>query len=127
MFYYKRKYSVDKENPRIATKVSYADCIDDYYCYYYNVDGDNSSVYSTIIGNTPLPPNTVTSWSVKVLKSNYGWGIYIGVAPSDIDQDKDDNSGRCGWYFYCYQSKLCSGPPHKYNGKEYGPRKDKAG
>ena len=28
-----------------------------------------------------------------------------------------------GWYFHCWGSILYSGPPHKYRGKEYGPRK----
>ena len=100
------KYSVDKKNPRIATKVG----------------GDG---YCTIIGNTPLPPNTVTSWSIRVLKSrgNDGGGILIGAAPSDIDQDENDNYNTHGWYFYCYCSGLCSGPPHNYRWKECGPRK----
>ena len=98
-----RKYSVDKKNPRIATNIR------GYYC--------------TIIGNTPLPPNKVTSWCTKILKSedNNGDGIYIGVAPSDINQN--ENWKKCGWYFYCCYSTLRSGPPHNYRGKEYGPRK----
>ena len=63
-----RKYSVDEENPRIATKI-------------YGKD------YCTIIGNTPLPLNKVTSWSIKILESkkNDGDNICIGVAPSDIN------------------------------------------
>ena len=67
----------------------------------------------------------MTSWSIKILKSkdNDGLGIYIGVAPSDINQNDGDNSDRCGWYFYCFTSTLCSGPPHNYGDEEYGPRK----
>ena len=102
-----RKYSVDARNTRIATKIG-----EDYYdC--------------TIIGSTPLPLNKVTSWSIKVLKSkkNDGNEIYIGVAPSDINQKEKENCNKCGWYVNCYDSKLCSGPPHKYWNKEYGPRK----
>ena len=101
-----RKYSVDVKNPRIATKINGGG----YYC--------------TIIGNTPLPLNTVTSWSIKVLKScnNDGHYIHIGVAPSNINQNIR-NYDNCGWYFRCYCSQLCSGPPHNYSCKEYGPRK----
>ena len=44
-----RKYSVDEKNPRVATKIN-------------SWNGDS---YSTIIGNTPLPQNKVTSWSIK--------------------------------------------------------------
>ena len=98
------KYIVSISDPRIAT----------------NVGGD----YCTAIGNVSLPLNTVTSWSIKIVKSkNDGFGIYIGVAPSDIDQRDDHNFERCGWYFYCRDSTLWSGPPHKYEHKEYGPRK----
>ena len=107
--YENRKYTVDENNTRIARKFR----------------GDGYDFDWTIIGNTPLPPNTVTSWSIKILKSvrNDGFGIFIGVAPSDIDQDGYDNWNRCGWYFGCCDSKLWSGPPHKYKGKKYGPRK----
>ena len=101
----KRKYSVDVKNPRIATFI-----------------GDG---WNTNIGNTPLPRNNVTSWSIKILKSRYNNGdcFFIGVAPSDINKNEDDNYNKCGWYFDCYSSTLYSGPPHKNRGKEYGQRK----
>ena len=104
--YENRKYFVDEENPRIATKIGYGDC--------------------TVIGNITLPLDQVTSWSIKILESkrNDRNGIYIGVAPSDINQNEDENYYKCGWYFHCYNSLLCSGPPHGYDGKEYGPRKE---
>ena len=104
--YEKREYTVDEENPRIATKIGYG-----FYC-------------CTIIGNTALPRGKVTSWSIKVLESvnNDGVGIFIGVAPFDIDQNEKENSNKCGWYFYCWTSVLLSGPPHNYR-KVYGPRK----
>ena len=103
-----RKYSVNEMNPRVATKINSSD---DYYC--------------TIIGNTPLSHNKGTSWSIKIPNSeeNDGCSIYIGVAPSNINQNEDCNYWKCGWYFYCWNSGLWSGPPHNYRGKEYGPRK----
>ena len=103
-----RKYSVEEENPRIATNI-----------------GKEWKEHCTIIGNTPLPLNKMTSWSIKILKSrnNDGNGIYVGVAPSDIDQNEDDNYSKCGWYFCCYGSILWSGPPHNYKIRKYGPRK----
>ena len=99
------KYSVDKKNTRIAAKI-------------------NNGYYCAIVENTPLPLNAITSWSIKILKSrsNDGNGIFIGVVPSDIDQDEDRNY-KCGLYFDCYYSALHSGPPHNYSGKAYGPRK----
>ena len=102
--YLGKKYSVDAGNPRIAT---------------------SNGSYCTIIGNTPLPPNQVTPWSIKVLKSlkDNGGGICIGVAPFYIDQNDPDNSEKSGWYFNCLNSTLRSGPPHNYRWKVYGLRK----
>ena len=86
------RYYVDRYAKRIATKIS-------------------SDVWCAIIGNTSLPPNGVTSWSIRILNSwrNYGNCIYIGVAPSDIDQNEGDSHNKCGWYFYCRRSTLYSG------------------
>lgn len=97
------KYSVDKENPRIATK-TWAE-------------------WSTVVGNTPLPLNKVTSWNIKVLKSvtDDGHRIEIGIAPFDVKQN-ECNYNNCGWYFDCGSSTLSSGPPHNYKNKEYGPK-----
>ena len=99
----RRKYSADEENPRIVRKI-----------------GDYG--YSTVVGNTALTLNQVASWTVKILKSkdNNCIGIYIGVAPFDIDQNADDNYEGCGWYFNCFNTTLRSGPPHDYNGRKWG-------
>ena len=104
-----RKYSVDETNPSIATKTG-SGCGND---------------YTTIISDTPLPLNKVTSWTIKILESQKGYSgkfMYIGVAPSSINQN-DDNYNKCGWYLYCFNSTLCSGPPHKYYNKSYGFRR----
>ena len=104
------KYAIDPKNPKIAKKVT----------------GGIFGGDCTIIGNTLIPIGTVTSWNVKVLKSwhNDGEAMYIGVAPSDINQNEDlENYKKCGWYLNCEYSKLISGPPHKYKWKEYGPKK----
>ena len=102
------KYTVSKENPRTVI------CLSSY------------GSWCTITGNTPLPHSKVTSWSIKILRSKFndGNGIYIGIAPSGIDQNEDGNHNKCGWYFNCYDSTLWSGPPHSYNDKAYGPRKE---
>ena len=102
-----KKYSVDKRNTRIATKINYCN-------------------YCTIIGNISIPLSTITSWSIRVLKSKYNNGnnIFIGVAPTDINQNIC-NYDKYGWYISCYESTLWSGSPHNYSysGKEYGPKK----
>ena len=40
----------------------------------------------------------------------------VGVAPIDFDINSSDYSS-CGWYYYCYNSTLYSGPPHNYSNK----------
>ena len=40
----------------------------------------------------------------------------MGIAPIDLDI-KYDWPYRYGWYYYCYDSKLYSGPPRDYNAK----------
>ena len=57
-------------------------------------------------------------------KDNDGNGTFIGVAPSDIDQNENRSHEKCGWYFSCYGSTLYSGPPHNYKRKEYGLKKE---
>lgn len=99
-----RKYIVDPSNPKVVTHAG--------------------SEYNTVIGDIPLLPNKINSWSIKILRSCYnnGSGIYVGVAPIDIDQNAN-NYDKCGWYFDCSHSTLWSSFPLKYTGKEYGPRK----
>ena len=94
-----KAYSINKENRNIITKVS-----DGYPC--------------TAIGKTPLPPNKTSLWYIKIHKTrnNDCYGIYVGVAPIDIDQSSEWNYMNCGWYFNCNCSTLWSGPPHNYAG-----------
>ena len=103
------KFTIDPEVPRVAVKKDRLD-------------------FCSVIGSPGFPPDEVSSLSIKALKlsGNNGVGCYIGVAPSEIGQDKN-NYKQCGWYLYCYDSKLWSGAPHSLRGKEYGPRKKDGG
>ena len=40
----------------------------------------------------------------------------VGVSPNDFDINKSEYH-TCGWYFYCSNSCLYSGPPYNYSGK----------
>ena len=53
-------------------------------------------------------------WKIKILKT-YQKAIMIGVAPIDFDINSSNYSS-CGWYYYCYNSCLYSGPPFNYGG-----------
>ena len=54
-------------------------------------------------------------WKIKILKTQYK-NIMVGVAPSDFDINSSSYD-TCGWYFYCYDSTLYSGPPFNYSGR----------
>jgi len=55
------------------------------------------------------------AWIIKILKTkNYCFNI--GVAPYDFDICSSIYN--YGWYLYCKNLTLDSGPPHKYYGKE---------
>ena len=41
----------------------------------------------------------------------------VGVAPIDFNINTS-NFRSCGWYLYCFNSSLFSGPPYKYSGKQ---------
>lgn len=57
-------------------------------------------------------------WSLKINNITDGQ-IMIGISPNDINQNEIYNYSKCGWYFYCYNSTLRSGPPFNFNGKSY--------
>ena len=52
-------------------------------------------------------------WKIKLLKVTNN-NIFVGVAPIDFDIQTSDHYS-CGWYLYCYNSNLYSGPPFKYS------------
>ena len=91
----KKKYILSWSEGRsdaIATKVS-----------------KDGSEYAIVIGNNPIPVGAVVSWEVKVERldwseigdyscGNYPPYYYVGVAPNDIDQNKNYSYLR-GAYF----------------------------
>ena len=106
-----RRYAVEAASPRVATCAC----------------GDEG-VGCTVVGSTALPQGgRKVSWGVRVLQScdDDGYGIRVGVAPADIDQNADGNHERCGWFLDCWSSGLWAGPPHSTRDRPYGPRKGK--
>ena len=57
-------------------------------------------------------------WKIKILKSPHKY-IMVGAAPSNFNISSSNHSN-CGWYCYCANSDLYSGPPYKYSGKGSG-------
>ena len=58
-------------------------------------------------------------WKIKILKANIYKRIMIGVAPIDFDINSPSYN-TCGWYCYCNDSTLYSGPPYNYSNKNSG-------
>ena len=54
-------------------------------------------------------------WKIKILNSKEK-SIFVGVAPIDFDIHSS-NYNTFGWYFYCYNQGLYSGPPFNYSNK----------
>ena len=103
----------------------------------YELDGVDACVatktgrssWTSVVGSAPLPPSSVVQWSINAKSIKYRssrsspGGLYVGVVQSDADTTIEIPYQE-GWYFYCYDSTLCSGPPHNYSHKKYGPRKE---
>ena len=55
-------------------------------------------------------------WKIKILKTK-DKQIMVGVAPSDFDINSS-NFDTCGYYLFCHNSTLSSGPPFNYSSKK---------
>ena len=53
-------------------------------------------------------------WKIKLLNVKYNH-FMVGVAPIDFDINSSSYN-TCGWYLYCNNSTLYSGPPFNYSG-----------
>ena len=123
---------VKTKRPKFTECCEWKECPEIFYERRYSTSEENSMVVTkegkcevAVVGSAALPLNKTTCWNVRVVASRdeSGESIYVGAAPSDIDQGADGNYRTCGWYLCCYNSTLWSGPPHRYTGKEYGQRK----
>lgn len=107
---YPKRYSVSGTDRRTATMVHAR---------------RTTQEMSTVLGDTPLPRDAISEWSIQILHSRKGTGccILVGVSPANVDQNSERNFEKSGWYFYCYDSNITTGPPHRFTRKPYGPRK----
>ena len=75
----------------------------------------------TIITTECLQPGATVAWKIRYVNATkHGCCGGVGVAPADINQNKDQNCFNCGWYYNPYASVLRSGPPMKLRDKKYG-------
>ena len=54
-------------------------------------------------------------WKIKILKTK-NRNLLVGVAPVDFDIYSSEQYQTCGWYLYCSDLTVYSGPPHNYRG-----------
>ena len=95
-----KKYTLSEKKGNIITKI-----------------GGNSWVGIKSVKINELDILGEFAWKIRILKSNSVSNyIMIGIAP--IDFDTNLSSYNYGYYLYCYNSSLYSGPPYNYNGKE---------
>ena len=97
----------------------------------YTVTGEGKNIL-TKIGKTgsmgTICENELDSsieehiWKIKILKTKR-CDINVGVAPIDFDINSSQHYESCGWYLYCYDSTLYSGPPFNYGGSKTNLRK----
>ena len=93
-----RAYSLSGENRNILTKI-----------------GSNN--YSGTICEYELDKSIEEhKWKIKLLNVK-NKDAMIGVAPIDFDINSS-NYNTCGWYFFCYDSTLYSGPPFNYSAEK---------
>ena len=87
----------------------------------YTVSGENENIFTKTGTNSWM--GTLCEheldrsieehkWKIKILKTQKK-NIMVGAASIDFDINSSDYS-TCGWYFYCYDSTLYSGPPFNY-------------
>ena len=90
----------------------------------YEISGENNNIltktgtkdnWTGVICEKELSKFKEHKWKIKILKTKYKY-IMVGVASIDFDFNSS-NFVNCGWYFYCYDSTLYSGPPYKYSCK----------
>ena len=97
-----RKYTITGENKNILTKT-----------------GTDGYWMGTICENELDKSIEEHKWKIKILAS-YNKSIMVGVAPIDFDINSTQHYNHCGWYYFCYNSTLYSGPTYNYSNKDYG-------
>ena len=95
----------------------------------YSLSGENKNIITKIGENgyrgtlilNELKINEEFSWKIKIINSHGNNHFYIGLASSDFNINEDYM--HCGWYLYCWNSTLNSGPPFNYKKKESNLKK----
>ena len=69
-----------------------------------------------ILCENELKKDKEYKWKIKILNTKQN-KINIGIVPMDFDYNSSQPY-KLGWYIYCFDLTLYSGPPHNYCGKE---------
>ena len=90
----------------------------------YEISGENMNIITKIgkcgwtgaICEKELENLKEHKWKIKILNTTQNKYIMVGIAPISFDFNSS-LFNNCGWYFYCFNSTLYSGPPHNYSCK----------
>ena len=92
----------------------------------FTITGDKDNIFTrtgsgwmgTVCENELEKSEEEHIWKIKILKT-FGYYIMIGVATIDFDMNSAswESNKNYGWYYYCYNGTLYSGPPHNYQNK----------
>ena len=97
-----RKFSISGDKDNIFTKT-----------------GNDNDIYTGTISEYRLDQSIEEhKWKIKILKTKYYY-ILIGVATIDFDFNiaSYEANKNFGWYYFCCNGTLYSGPPHNYQNK----------
>jgi hypothetical protein len=90
----------------------------------YSITGDKDNIFTKkgsscqfvgTICEEELEKSKIHKWKINILNSQNKI-IMVGVTSTDFDINANSYN-TCGWYFYCYNSTLYSGPPFNYINK----------
>jgi len=70
-----------------------------------------------ILGNQQVSSG-VYVWTLSIVHSIKSY-IMVGISPANINRKDQQLYTKCGWYFYCNNSTLHSGPPTSYSNRSY--------
>lgn len=95
----------------------------------YTLNTENDTVthsgtksWDCIILGHELPKElAVFRFRYHVVNGDFNSHILLGVAPSTLNRETETVFSQAGWYFYCHNSTLYSGPPQNKCNFVYGP------
>ena len=75
--------------------------------------------WNSVVKGPVLQGQQIYRWRITIRQTPQSY-IMIGVAPNTIDLNLQSAYNQCGWYFFCCDSTLHSGPPRTKSNFNWG-------